>query len=86
MEGLSETVLPSKIISQSVGESGVTTSLPQPHTTIYSLFNRGLPPPPGTVADEVFRKGISYYGEEASQQIWKSDWFNMKDDEVNSKI
>jgi Zn-dependent peptidase ImmA (M78 family) len=52
----------------------------------YSLFNRGLPPPPGTVADEVFRKGISYYGEEASQQIWKCDWFNMKDDEVNSKF
>jgi len=32
MEGLNETVLPSKINSQSVGESGVTTSLPQPQT------------------------------------------------------
>lgn len=52
----------------------------------YSLFNRGLPPPPGTVADEVFKKGISYYGEEASQQIWKCDWFIMKDDEANSKF
>lgn len=52
----------------------------------YSLFNRGLPPPPGTVADEVFKKGISYYEEEASQQIWKSDWFEMKDDEPESKF
>lgn len=52
----------------------------------YSLFNRGLPPPSGTVAEEVFRKGISYYGEEASQQIWKCDWFSMRDDEVNSKF
>lgn len=52
----------------------------------YSLFKRGLPPPPGTVADEVFKKGISYFGEEATQQIWKCDWFIMKDDEVNSKF
>lgn len=52
----------------------------------YSLFNRGLPPPPGTVAAEVFKKGISYYGEEASQQIWRCDWFDMKDEDENSKF
>lgn len=52
----------------------------------FSFFSRGLPPPPGTVADEVFKKGISYYGDEASQQIWKCDWFEMKDDEENSKF
>lgn len=47
----------------------------------YSQFKRNLPPPSGSVACEVFKKGISYYGDEASQQIWKSDWFEMKDDE-----
>lgn len=52
----------------------------------YSLFNRGLPPPPGTVAEEVFNKGISYYGEEASQQIWRCDWFVMNDGDENSKF
>lgn len=52
----------------------------------YSQFKRGLSPPTGSVAYEVFKKGISYYGEEASQQIWKSDWFEMKDDEEESKF
>ncbi len=50
----------------------------------YSLFSKGLPPPSGTVAEEVFQKGIRYYGEEKTQQIWKSDWFEMKDDEPDS--
>jgi len=52
----------------------------------YSLFQRNLPPPTGTVAFEVFKKGIYYYGEEGTQQIWKSDWFEMKDDEPESKF
>jgi Zn-dependent peptidase ImmA (M78 family) len=52
----------------------------------YSLFKKGLPPPSGSVAYEVFKKGISYYGDEATQQIWKSDWFEMKDDEPDSKF
>lgn len=52
----------------------------------YSLFKRNSPPPSGSVAAEVFKKGISYYGEDASQQIWKSDWFEMKDDEPESKF
>lgn len=52
----------------------------------YSLFSKGSPPPSGSVAFDVFKKGISYYGEEASQQIWKSDWFRMKDDEDESKF
>lgn len=50
----------------------------------YSLFNRGGQPPEGSVAREVFEKGIGYYGEDASQQIWKSDWFVVKDDEIDS--
>jgi Zn-dependent peptidase ImmA (M78 family) len=52
----------------------------------YSLFQKGAPPPDGTVANEVFKKGISYYGEEASQQIWKADWFVTKDDEEEIKF
>jgi len=52
----------------------------------YSLFSRGLPPPSGTVAYEVFEKGISYYGDEGTQQIWKSDWFKMRDDERDTRF
>jgi Zn-dependent peptidase ImmA (M78 family) len=52
----------------------------------YSQFQKDLPPPGGSVANEVFEKGISYYGEEASQQIWKSDWFYVKDNEPDSKF
>ena len=52
----------------------------------YSLFSKGAPPPSGSVAADVFKKGISYYGEEASQQIWKSDWFLVRDDETDSKF
>ncbi len=52
----------------------------------YSLFKSKLPPPTGTVAYEVSQKGISYYGEEAEQPIWKSDWFKMRDDEPDSEF
>lgn len=52
----------------------------------YSLFSRGLPPPNGTVANEVFEKGIAYYGEEGTQQIWKSDWFRIRDEERDTKF
>lgn len=52
----------------------------------YSLFDSNLEPPTGTVAYEVFQKGIGYYGEEGTQQIWKSDWFKMKDDEPDSEF
>jgi len=52
----------------------------------YSQFNKGLAPPSGSVAYDVFKKGISYYGDEATQQIWKSDWFELRDDEPDSKF
>jgi len=52
----------------------------------YSLFESNLPPPSGTVAYEVFQKGINYYGEDAAQPIWKSDWFTMKDDEPEKEF
>jgi hypothetical protein len=48
------------------------------------LFKRDQPPPPGSVAYEIFSSGKVYTGDEASQQIWKSDWFKMKEDEKDS--
>lgn len=52
----------------------------------YSLFERGSEPPSGTVAYDVFKKGVSYYGEEATQQIWKADWFKTRVDEEEVKF
>ncbi len=52
----------------------------------YSLFNKGFPPPSGTVAQEVFQKGMSYYGDDRTQQIWKNDWFEVKNDEPEIKF
>ena len=50
------------------------------------MFESGMPPPSGTVASEVFDKGIGYYVDESSQKIWKSDWFELKDYEVDKEI
>lgn len=47
----------------------------------YSLFQKGLPPPSGTVASEVFERGMSFFGDDKTQQIWKSDWFTLKNNE-----
>jgi len=52
----------------------------------YALFERDQPPPTGTVAYELFTSGRSYYGDERKQDIWKSDWFKMKDDEDDSRF
>ena len=52
----------------------------------YSLFSYNAPPPSGSVAAEVFTTKKGYYGEDGTQQIWKSDWFEMKDDEKNTKF
>lgn len=52
----------------------------------YSLFERNLPPPFGTVAQEVFQKGIGYFGDEKTQPIWKSDWFEIKETESESEF
>lgn len=52
----------------------------------YSLFQYNEPPPTGTVAYEVFSKGKAYYGEEAKQDIWKSDWFEMRGNEQDSRF
>ena len=46
-------------------------------------FEYNAAPPPGSVAFEMFTKGTYYNDSERKQQIWKSDWFEMKDDETD---
>lgn len=53
----------------------------------FSLFEYDAPPPTGSVAYEAFTSKKGYYGDEAKQEIWKSDWFKMKnDDELDSRF
>lgn len=53
----------------------------------FPLFNYDSPPPTGTVAYEMFQGKKAYFGDEAKQDIWKSDWFIMKsDDEPDSRF
>lgn len=47
----------------------------------YLEFEYDKHPPIGTVAYEIFTKGKIYNNDEKQQQIWKSDWFRMRDDE-----
>ena len=44
-------------------------------------FKRDAPPPPTTVAAEYFTGKKTYTGDEAKQDIWKSDWFELGDNE-----
>jgi Zn-dependent peptidase ImmA (M78 family) len=47
----------------------------------FGLFKYNAPPPSGTVAFEVASGKKSYPAEEARQDIWKSDWFQMRGNE-----
>lgn len=47
----------------------------------FSLFEYNQPPPSGSVAYELFTTNNFYTGDERKQQIWKGDWFKIKDDE-----
>jgi len=50
-------------------------------------FQRDNPPPTGSVAYEMFTTKKIYTGDESKQQIWKSDWLRMgNDDEPNSQF
>lgn len=50
-------------------------------------FEYNAPPPSGSVAYEIFSGKKVYSNDEAKQEIWKSDWFTMKnDDEPDSKF
>ncbi len=46
-------------------------------------FEYNTAPPAGSVAYEMFTKNTFYSDNEQRQQIWKSDWFRMKDDEID---
>jgi len=47
----------------------------------FSLFQYDAPPPSGSVAYEMYSGKRAYYGDDAKQDIWKSDWFVMKDND-----
>ncbi|MDR3714758.1 MAG: ImmA/IrrE family metallo-endopeptidase [Puia sp.] len=49
-------------------------------------FTRDSPPPPTTVAAEIFSGKKAYTGDAAKQDIWKSDWFEMKSNEQDSRF
>lgn len=49
----------------------------------FSLFEYDAPPPTGSVANEIFSGKKAYAGDEAKQDVWKSDWFKMKDENEN---
>lgn len=44
-------------------------------------FERDKTPPTGSVAFELFTTKKTYSGDELKQDIWKSDWLRMKDDD-----
>lgn len=44
------------------------------------VFEYNFPPPTGSVAYEIGSGKKSYPTDESKQEIWKSDWFKMKDD------
>ncbi|MDB4582388.1 ImmA/IrrE family metallo-endopeptidase [Draconibacterium sp.] len=44
-------------------------------------FEKDSPPPTGSVAYELFTTKKIYSGDELKQDIWKSDWLRMKDDD-----
>lgn len=50
-------------------------------------FEKDTPPPTGSVAYELFTTKKIYSGDELKQDIWKSDWLRMKnDDEPDSRF
>lgn len=49
-------------------------------------FRHNSQPPSGSVAAEIFARKKAYTGDEAKQEIWKSDWFELRENEVDSKF
>ena len=53
----------------------------------FGLFQYDAPPPTGSVAYEICSGKKGYSGDEAKQNIWKSDWFEMRSDkEKNTRF
>lgn len=49
-------------------------------------FQRDFPPPTGSVAYELYTTKKVYTSNESKQDIWKSDWLRMNDDEPDSRF
>lgn len=49
-------------------------------------FEQDKHPPTGSVAYEFFTTGKVYFGDVAKQELWKSDWFQMREDECDTKF
>jgi len=52
----------------------------------YLEFSYDSNPPTGSVAYEIFTKNKTYFNDEQKQQIWKSDWFRMRQNEENDPV
>lgn len=53
----------------------------------FSHLKMNAAPPTGTVAYEMFLGKKAYVGDEAKQDIWKSDWFEMRsEDEPDTRF
>lgn len=52
----------------------------------YLDFHYDAPTPSSSVATEIYTKKRVYSGDETKQEIWKSDWFELKDNEVDSRF
>ncbi|MBK7128241.1 MAG: ImmA/IrrE family metallo-endopeptidase [Crocinitomicaceae bacterium] len=48
-------------------------------------FERDKETPSGSVANELFTTKKTYYGDELKQDIWKSDWLRMRNDDEPDK-
>lgn len=49
-------------------------------------FRHNAPSPSGSVANEIFSKKRAYPNDEAKQEIWKSDWFELRENETDSRF
>ncbi|MCY1516850.1 hypothetical protein D9M68_515080 [compost metagenome] len=49
-------------------------------------FEKDQPPPSGSVAYELYTTKKVYTSDELRQDIWKSDWIRMKDDDQDSRF
>ncbi len=54
---------------------------PSPDFRYFIEFERDRHPPTGSVAYELYMTKRVYVGDELKQDIWKSDWLRMRDDD-----
>jgi Zn-dependent peptidase ImmA (M78 family) len=59
---------------------------PSPGFKYFLEYERDRHPPTGSVAYELNTSDKVYSKDEAKQDIWKSDWFRLWDDEIDSRF